>query len=170
MQYATGWIMNLTIIAIVTGTGAIPLNAQEATESSQSAAGAMEKQVTQVLEKQAAAWNEGDLDTYMETYWKSPDLTFSSGGRTTRGWQATLDRYKKSYDTRAKMGHLRFDHLEFQQLADNVALMLGTWHLTRESDAPHGNFSLVLKQVDGKWKIVHDHSSTLEESSGDDRP
>ena len=68
----------------------------------------------------------------MEHYWKSDQLTFSSGGHTTRGWQMTKDNYKLRYPTRERMGHLTFDGLEVTPLGDAAALMLGRWHLDRD--------------------------------------
>lgn len=114
------------------------------------------------IDKQEACWNEGNIDGFMQTYWNSPDLTFSGGGQTTRGWQATLERYKSRYPDRETMGQLRFDNLEFQSLGDEAALVLGNWHLTTANGNPHGNFSLVFRKIDGQWLIVHDHSSTNE--------
>jgi len=110
------------------------------------------------LSEQAKAWNRGDLDAFMEAYWKSPELTFSSGGNTTRGWQATLDRYRSKYPDRATMGHLVFSDLETRMLGDSAALTLGRWKLLRD-DAIEGNFSLVWKRFDVGWRIVHDHTS-----------
>jgi uncharacterized protein (TIGR02246 family) len=125
-------------------------------------------EIEQILTTQAQCWNEGDIEGFMQTYWKSEDLTFSGGGKTTRGWQATLDNYKKSYP-KDKMGTLTFDGLEVTMLSEEAALVLGFWHLTmppeKEGEADlkkDGNFSLVLRKLDGAWKIIHDHSSTLE--------
>ena len=117
--------------------------------------------IQQLLTDQTKLWNEKDIEGFMQTYWKSKDLTFSSGGSTTRGWQATLDRYKSKYPPE-KMGELRFDNLEVSVLSNDVALVLGTWHLKMKETAPEGNFSLVLKKLSGEWKIVHDHSSLKE--------
>lgn len=121
------------------------------------------KTILQLFEKQVGAWNEGDLEKFMSTYWKSPELTFSAGGTTTRGWQQTLDRYKKSYSTKALMGHLTFSKFEVIVLGEHSALALGNWKLKQEKDVLQGNFSVVLKKMDGKWLIIHDHSSSLEE-------
>jgi len=112
--------------------------------------------------QQQQAWNEGDLEKFMQPYWNSPKLTFSSGGQTTRGWQATLDRYKKKYSSRELMGQLQFSDLEIDVLSGQTALVLGQWRLERENDQPHGNFTLVLRRFDKGWKIIHDHSSSLE--------
>jgi ketosteroid isomerase-like protein len=115
-----------------------------------------------IVARQQIAWNQGDIRQFMDAYWNDPALTFSSGGKTTRGWQATLDRYRTKYPDRATMGTLRFEALESQQLDNNSALTLGNWHLDRDKPA-RGNFSLVWKKFDGAWRIVHDHSSLLAE-------
>lgn len=115
-----------------------------------------------ILERQAGAWNRGDIDTFMTDYWKSENLTFSSGGETRRGWDATRDRYKKRYPTPAEMGQLTFDSLECEPLGSDAALVLGKWHLARSSGPIGGNFSLVFRRIGGLWMIVHDHTSTKE--------
>ena len=120
--------------------------------------------IESLLKTQTQKWNQGDLEGFMETYWKSEKLTFSSRGITTRGWKATLAKYKKNYQGNDKeMGHLTFGKLEIELLSKNIALVLGNWHLKMKdtSNNVEGNFSLVLKTIDGKWKIVHDHSSSI---------
>ncbi len=113
-----------------------------------------------VLKAQTVAWNNANLERFMETYWKSDQLTFSGGGVTARGWQATLDRYKKSYATPEAMGKLHFDQLEITILESKTALVLGHWHLTLANDKTrNGNFSLVMHKIEGQWLIIHDHSS-----------
>jgi len=56
------------------------------------------------------------------------------------------------------MGQLKFTQLEVTPLGDSAELVLGRWHLTRESPVG-GNFTLVFRRIDGNWLIVHDHSS-----------
>jgi beta-aspartyl-peptidase (threonine type) len=56
------------------------------------------------------------------------------------------------------MGQLTFSQLDIALLGDAAALVLGRWRLERESPIG-GNFSLVLRKLDGKWVIVHDHTS-----------
>jgi ketosteroid isomerase-like protein len=111
-----------------------------------------------VLYDQADAWNRGDIDAFMEGYWKSDALSFSSGGKTTRGWQATRDGYKTRYPTRDAMGSLKFSQLEISPIGNDGALVLGNWRLER-GEPVGGNFSLVMRKIGGKWVIVHDHTS-----------
>ena len=117
-------------------------------------------ELIQVVQKQSEAWNRGDLKEFMSPYWNDERLTFSSSGKTQRGWKATFDNYKKNYPDRATMGKLTFTELETQELGAEAILMLGRWQLDRETPVG-GNFSLVWKRIDGKWLIVHDHSSAL---------
>ena len=112
-----------------------------------------------VLDAQAEAWNRGDIDGFMQHYWKSDLLTFSSDGHTRRGWTEAKSRYERSYPTPERMGHLDFTDIEVHMLGDTAALVLGRWHLTREPDSVGGNFSLVFERIDGQWTIIHDHTS-----------
>lgn len=123
----------------------------------------LQKEIDKLFKTQVAAWNRGDLEAFMSTYWKSENLTFSGGGKTTRGWQATLDNYKKGYPNKKAMGFLTFSDFEVTPLGSKHALALGKWHLKRESGDREGNFSVVLRKVKSQWLIIHDHSSSLEE-------
>ena len=122
----------------------------------------VEEEIRHVLQEQVRCWNRKDLKGFMNTYWQSEELTFSGGGKTWKGWQATLDRYREKYPP-DKMGQLSMDQLEVTMLSSKAALVLGQWHLSRDSRPARGNFSLVLRQLQGDWKIIHDHSSTYRE-------
>jgi ketosteroid isomerase-like protein len=113
-----------------------------------------------VLDAQAAAWNRGDVEAYMDGYDRSPKTEFVGGDSITRGWQEVLDRYKQKYDTREKMGTLTFTDLEINILSGDAALVLGRWRLKRANDEPHGTFTLLFRKTKAGWRIVHDHSSS----------
>lgn len=123
-----------------------------------------ETAVRQVLEQQQAAWNSHDLNGFMKGYWNSPDLTFFSGAKKTSGWQATLERYQKTYQSEGReMGKLEFSELNIQPLGSKAAFVRGEWHLTMsDGKTPHGVFTLVFRNFSGGWKIVHDHTSAAE--------
>ena len=111
-----------------------------------------------VMNKQAADWNRGDIPAFMEGYWKSEQLTFVSS-RVTKGWQPTLDNYKKSYPDKSAMGMLTFSDLEITVLSNDAAVVLGSWSLKREKDNPGGKFTLIFRKFKEGWRIVHDHTS-----------
>ncbi|MDX6496952.1 MAG: hypothetical protein QOG23_212 [Blastocatellia bacterium] len=113
-----------------------------------------------VINAQAAAWNRGDLEGYMDGYDRSLNTEFVGGDTITRGWQTVLDRYRKNYSSREKMGALTFSDLRITILSKDAALVLGRWHLKRANDDPHGTFSLLFRKTKAGWRIVHDHSSS----------
>jgi uncharacterized protein (TIGR02246 family) len=116
--------------------------------------------VRAVLDAQVAAWNRGDIDAFMDGYRRSPETVFISGDDLTRGWQTVLDRYKKSYDSREKMGTLSFLEIEIKALNPDTAVAFGRWQLARASDKPHGRFTLIFRRAPDGWRIIHDHTSS----------
>ena len=113
-----------------------------------------------VLDAQRDAWNRGDIEGYMDGYARSKDTVFVSGDNVNHGWQTVLDRYKKKYDSREKMGTLTFSDLEITLVGNDAAIVLGRWHLQRANDEPHGRFTLIFRNTKQGWKIVHDHTSS----------
>jgi len=115
--------------------------------------------VLKVLETQRQAWNRGDIDTYMQGYWKSDSLVFVGKAAPVYGWESTLQRYKKTYPGKAAMGQLTFDIIQVKVLDNHNAFILGGWHLKREKDTLGGYFTLWFRKINGEWKIVCDHTS-----------
>ncbi len=117
-------------------------------------------EIEQVMTKQTAAWNRGDIEGFMEGYWKSDEMRFVSGNSVSLGWQAALDRYKRNYDTLEKMGTLTFDDPVVVVLDKNNAYVFGRFTLVRKNDKPTGLFTLVFRRTKEGWKIIHDHTSS----------
>jgi ketosteroid isomerase-like protein len=118
--------------------------------------------VMQVLKNQQNSWNKGDIDSFLDGYWRSPDLTFSSSGGIAKGWDAVRARYKRNYADRESMGQLEFSALEFRFLGSDATLVLGHWHLARAKGDIGGVFSLVWQRFPEGWRIIHDHTSAVE--------
>src|SRR5205814_4840074 len=95
-------------------------------------------EIQNLLHAQQEAWNRGDVDAFMNGYWRSDETVFVSSDEVTRGWERVLDRYKKKYSDRAKMGTLTFSNLEITPLGDDTAVVLGAWKLKRTKDEPRG--------------------------------
>ncbi|GJL95549.1 MAG: hypothetical protein DHS20C05_19540 [Hyphococcus sp.] len=112
------------------------------------------------LQAQAAAWNEGNLDAFMATYWKSDDLKFVADGEISKGWSATMKYYRETYADEKGLGLLGFDRLDVKLVTDTVAVVTGRFNLAKEDQNESGNFTLVMRQDAGRWRIVHDHSVT----------
>ena len=111
------------------------------------------------MSNQQSAWNKGDIDGFMQGYWKSDSLVFVGKTTPQYGWQTTTDHYKKSYPDKAAMGQLVFTIIKLDILDKNNAFMLGGWHLTRDAGELGGYFTLWFKKINGEWKIVCDHTS-----------
>ena len=118
------------------------------------------KAIRAVLDAQVEAWNKGDLEGFMKGYWKSEELTFFSGKDKRQGWKETLARYRKRYQGEGKeMGKLRFTELDVQPLGPKHALVRGRWEVTTSKEKLGGLFTLILRETEDGWRIVHDHTS-----------
>jgi ketosteroid isomerase-like protein len=113
-----------------------------------------------VLDAQAAAWNRGDVEGYMDGYERAETTTLISGDSVTRGWQTVTDRYKKAYDTPEKMGTLAFGDIEIKPLSEFYASVTGRWQLTSAKDTPHGRFALIFRRTNAGWRIVQDTTTS----------
>ena len=119
-----------------------------------------ESDIKSVLNTQIILWNKGDIKGFMEYYEKSPNLKFVGKSGVVSGWEATLQRYLKSYPNREKMGTLDFDIQEVDITAGKTAWVLGRWHLKRPTVGDVGGyFTLLMKKINGKWLVVRDHTS-----------
>ena len=152
---------SLKFAAAVLVVGAITFLAQAASSAqSNKSETTSEAAIRAVLDAQRDAWNRGNIEGYMDGYDRSPNTEFVGGDNISRGWQTVLDRYKKNYNSREKMGMLTFSDLEITMLSKDAALVLGRWRLKRANDEPHGTFTLLFRKTKTGWKIVHDHSSS----------
>ena len=120
---------------------------------------AEEAAIRAVIDTQQIAWNNGDIDAFMEGYWKSDSLQFMSNRGVSRGWQATLDGYKKGYPDREAMGTLRFEILKIKPLTEIYFVVTGRYFLTRKGGNLEGVFTLIVKKIDGKWVAIYDHTA-----------
>jgi len=120
------------------------------------------REIVDLMRAQEVAWNQGDIAAFMELgYWRSPDLTFYSGGEVSRGFEEMLARYRKNYEGPGKeRGTLAFTQLDVVPLAGGVALARGRWDLDYVAKKDVGGlFTLALRHTDAGWRIVHDHTS-----------
>jgi ketosteroid isomerase-like protein len=108
------------------------------------------------------AWNRGDLNAYLASYWNSEETRWISGGRISRGVESIRARYKSLYDPPEKMGKLEVKDLEIDILTNGDALVVGKWSHTAGQLARHGVFTVHLKKVQEEWVIATDHASASE--------
>jgi len=118
-----------------------------------------EKAIIELLHEQDQCWNRGDIEGFMDTYWKNDSLMFIGKSGVTYGWQNTMNNYKRGYPDTASMGKLDFKLIKIQRLSRNYYSVVGKWHLTRSIGDLQGHFTLLMRKIKGQWKIIADHSS-----------
>lgn len=113
------------------------------------------------MKSQEEAWNNGNLEEFMGSYWKSDSLSFIGKSGVNYGWQTTLDNYKNSYQSKAEMGKLSFNNITIKQLSKDYIYIIGKWHLKRSNDLKdlQGHYTLIWKNINDEWLIISDHSS-----------
>lgn len=115
--------------------------------------------ILSVMKAQEKAWSQNDLEGFMQGYWKSDSLKFYGSSGLTKGWQQTLDRYKKGYPSKDYSGTLTFEIDDISPIEENSYWVMGRYYLKRKVGDANGNFLIIFKKIDGAWKIVADMSS-----------
>ena len=119
--------------------------------------------IKKVLETQQECWNNGDIDGFMEGYWNSKKLIFTSlNHKPAYGWNNTLEKYRNSYPTKESMGKLNFEILDLKLTSNSTSTMKGKWELIRENDNPNGLFWLDINKFEKEWLITKDSTISFE--------
>lgn len=114
--------------------------------------------ILNILETQKAAWSNGNIDIFMEGYWKDDALKFYGSSGVTYGWDNTLERYKKNYPTKEHMGTLDFKINDISKINNDAYYVMGEYFLTRTVGNANGIFMIIFKRINGEWKIIADTS------------
>ena len=118
-----------------------------------------ESAIRKLLNDQTAAWNRGDIDSFMIGYWENDSLMFIGKSGVTYGWKNTLNKYKKNYPDTTAMGKLGFTLISLKKLSSEYFHIVGRWHLQRSIGDLSGHFTLLFKKIENRWVIIADHSS-----------
>ena len=116
-----------------------------------------------MLNNQQECWNNGDIDGFMQGYWNSEELIFTSlNHKPTYGWKNTLERYRNSYPNKESMGEFKFEILDLKLTSSSTSTVKGKWELIRENDNPNGLFWLAIDKIDANWLIIKDSTISFE--------
>jgi uncharacterized protein (TIGR02246 family) len=118
-----------------------------------------EAAIRNVFDAGCAAWNRGDLDGYLASYWDSDQTRWVSSGALTRGKKAIEAAYKARFSGFQQMGNLTVTELEIDVLTDTEAIAFGRWTLVVDKEASTGFFTVQLRNIDGIWLFISDHAS-----------
>ena len=133
-------------------------NGQDVTATKATSEVSDKEAILAVMNAQEIAWSKNDLEGFMEGYWKSDSLKFYGKSGLTKGWQQTLDNYKKGYPTAEHSGTLNFKVNDISPINENSYWVMGEYFLKRSVGDANGIFMIIFKRIDGDWKIVADMS------------
>ena len=114
--------------------------------------------ILKVMNDQEIAWSNNDLEGFMKGYLKSDSLKFYGKSGLTKGWQQTLDNYKKGYPTKDYSGKLRFEVIDLSPIENQSYWVMGAYYLSRNVGNSNGVFMIIVKKIKGEWKIIADMS------------
>jgi ketosteroid isomerase-like protein len=121
-------------------------------------------EVRALLTQQTVDWNRGNIEAFMDGYWRDDRVRFASGGELKRGWQNVMSDYKLRYPDGDAMGELRTVGMEISEISNDAALVFGQWVVSAGSVDYCGLFTLLVRKFDGRWLVVHDHTSWADDS------
>jgi uncharacterized protein (TIGR02246 family) len=125
---------------------------------------AVRAELQAMLERAAGNWNRGDLDAFMSDYLPSDSTTYVGGRGLVRGPAAIRNSYARLFTGEVVRDSLSFTILDVDPVAPDVANLIARYILARrvggrDSVTASGPTSLLVRRVEGRWRIVHDHSS-----------
>jgi len=115
--------------------------------------------IRKVLDEQIKEWNKGNIEGFMQGYWRNDSLMFIGKSGINWGWQKTLDNYRKNYPDTIAMGQLSYDIILVKELSPEYYYVVGKWMLIRSIGNLGGNYNLLFRKLNGQWFIIADHSS-----------
>ncbi len=130
-------------IATLASTAAIP---QRSTEEI----------VKGVIAANAAAWNEGNLAAFLGGYEQSGDVRLVSGPDVVMGINSVRRHYEAVAAEAGDMGRLSFSDLDVTMTSAEVATVVGRYALEIGPSKSAGAMTVVMKQAEGRWRIVQD--------------
>ena len=123
-------------------------------------AASIRTEIVRMMDSSAAAWNRGDLDRFMEDYAPDTTTTFVGSKGILRGRAAIKQAYAPRFAPGGMRDSLSFENVEVDVLAKDVVHTIAYYKLMRgDSTTARGPTSLVMRKMNGRWLIVHDHSS-----------
>lgn len=117
-----------------------------------------EHAIRDIIKKQETAWNDADMNGYMQYYWKSESLLRITNKRGLKwGWQTVFDDYKKLYPDAASMGKTTLEVISMKRLSRKYYFVVEKSSLTRGNESFSGYSSLLFKKIKGRWYPIVDH-------------
>ena len=119
-----------------------------------------EYKIRQYFSKQEKCWNTADIACFTNAFTVSEALQNGSKAATTFGYEEVIREFKK-LSTKEGMGNLHIDNIKTRRLGDNLYMATGKINLKfpEQEDISQSRFVVLLKKINGDWKIITEHSS-----------
>ena len=119
-------------------------------------------EIAAMLRRSATDWNRGDLAGFMGDYARDSLTSYVNAGHVQYGWQKLYDRYQAVYFAPGKArDSLAFEEVQVRPLGPDLALCTARFKLRRrDAVTASGPFTLLLQKRNGRWQILHDHTSS----------
>jgi hypothetical protein len=109
---------------------------------------------------QVAAWNRGDLESALLTYWNSPHMTWVSRSGVQRGFASFAEGMRTDFANSEEMGTYSAEVLDARTLGREDALIVFRWQIVRDGRRLMGGTSTqVWRKIGGSWFAVFEHAS-----------
>jgi uncharacterized protein (TIGR02246 family) len=121
-------------------------------------------EILAMLAHSADNWNRGNLDAFVADYVPSDETTYIGSRGVLRGPAAIRQAYAPRFAPGAIRDSLSFELIDVDPVAPDALNVIATYILARrvggrDSVTAKGPTSLLMRRVDGRWRIAHDHSS-----------
>lgn len=117
-----------------------------------------EEEIRNIIKGQETAWNNADMNGYMQYYWKNDSLLRVTNKRgLKKGWQTVFEDYKKLYPDAAAMGKTTLEVISMKRLSRKYYFVVEKSTLTRGIESFNGYSSLLFKKMKGRWYPIVDH-------------
>jgi hypothetical protein len=134
-------------------------------------AASAEEEVLQLITNYFKAWNTNDDEMMSSIHWNSPEMSFFGSSKDTsfltRGWGRTAGLFKSLFEDPVGTYSLSDHDPQVLLIENNVAIvtLYSIWNVintdTDEQEIDQIRGTMVVKNMKGKWQIVHVHWSTL---------
>jgi ketosteroid isomerase-like protein len=110
------------------------------------------------------AWNDKNVNGYLDAYWNSEKTRYVSGDTVVRGKTQIANRIHDN----GIQGKLSTHDMEINYIGSEDAVVFARFLLvlvdSGEQQHTRGVFTVHVRRFAGNWKIVSDHSSATSDS------
>lgn len=115
-------------------------------------------EVAAEFKRSTAAWNNGDLETFLSLYADDASLAQREGFLV--GKSAIRMLYSERLANGPPRDTLEIERLDVAELSQDFALVRGVYHTTRNGKVTwRGAMTVIMRRINGQWRIIHDHSN-----------